>query len=203
MKKLILCGLLLMFCSFSTVSAATVGNALISRYLDGWPNFNVIDTALQFTDNGIIDSWSIYVESETSAGTSVIFQILRNSSANIYTIIGENEVTVGNTKGIQEFAIADAQKINYQSGDYIGWAFSGTPAFGFTQGDSENSIFHSHDPDTRITGVGQNIDVAEFYSPQRTYSISASTSPVPVPATLILFGMGLLGLTGFSRKKQK
>ncbi|NOX35630.1 MAG: PEP-CTERM sorting domain-containing protein [Deltaproteobacteria bacterium] len=204
MKKLIflLCSLLLMLCSFSNVSAATIGNALIERpSVDSWSNFNVIDTSLQLTDDGVIDSWSIRAQFNSDGGSNVYFQILRLTSADTYTIIGENEFMVGDTQNVQTFTVADSDKISYQSGDFIGWAFSGKATFGFA-GNTGNNILHSHSDNSRITGAGTVIDVANFWSTNRIYSISADTSPVPEPATMILFSIALIGLTGVSRKRQ-
>lgn len=60
-----------------------------------------------------------------------------------------------------------------------------------------------------------NISTIKFYSPYNSHfngfwpSIDnmvineSGASPVPEPATMLLFGLGILGLVGVSRKKQK
>ncbi|MCP3875229.1 MAG: hypothetical protein GY699_19005 [Desulfobacteraceae bacterium] len=212
MKKLLLslCSTFLMFCLFSTAMAATVGNTLEERrYVDGWSNFNVIDTSLQFSDSGKIDSWSIFFQhrlNDPLVGIAPIyFQVLRNVTGSTYEIIGENLFYGdGNNVGIQTFSVAEPDKITYEAGDYIGWAFDGYPVFGFDFG-GDTTLFPAADVNT--TGVGSVVTFT--YTDSRTYSISVETSAstetsaVPIPAAIVLLGSGLIGLLGINRKKRE
>ena len=174
----LLCAVFLVLFLFTIpVSAGLIGNSIISRStMDTWVNFNMIDLDLQFTDNGRIDSWSIYAQKTGD----VYLQVLRFDHDSIYEIIGQNYFVVNST-GALNFTIAAANQIQYQAGDYIGWSFTNPSVFGFdSTGDSVDWTISAN---SAITGVGNSVDFAGA-SGNREYSIAANTTPVPEPASI-------------------
>jgi len=52
-----------------------------------------------------------------------------------------------------------------------------------------------------LIGYYQDISGGSYYGAAAIDNVSAIASPVPEPATLFLFGLGILGIAGVSRKK--
>jgi len=76
------------------------------------------------------------------------------------------------------------------AGDLVGCWYS----------DANNGIFYINPPSDsgmiEVANVGENIIGSNWTA------TLASSNPVPEPATMVLFGFGILGLAGVSRKKK-
>ncbi|WDN91023.1 hypothetical protein BuS5_03995 (plasmid) [Desulfosarcina sp. BuS5] len=132
---------------------------------------------------------------------TVYLQTYKGIENNIFKVTGQNSFTVTNI-GLNTFTIADSDKIHYSVGDYVGWTFTNPAIIPFDFGGEEVRWTLQNQ---MVIGVGSTLTFPTTgpgspYNRNRIYSISAETSPIPVPATIWLFCSGLLGL-GFWRRK--
>ena len=83
------------------------------------------------------------------------------------------------------------------SNTLLGAAGTNYPRFGFRARGLENNDSYSF--------LGDTLTVSMIVSEPGDWIrvVTASTAPVPEPATMVIFGAGLLGLVGFARRKKK
>lgn len=69
--------------------------------------------------------------------------------------------------------------------------------------DSVNSISFNASAGTVYTILLGGYSGGDHYNPKEGYALNITTTPVPVPTALWLFGGALLSLTGVVRKKRQ
>ncbi len=206
MKKGFLASLAIGFLMLGMVgqsSAVTIGNSVIDRGgIDTATNFTMIDTNLMFTENGLIDEWTVW----TNGGSTIYLQTFEYISGDQYKLTGQNIVTTAGV-GLNTFAISGVDQIQAKIGEFIGWTNPvGTIEFDYigspTNLNTGPVLFDV--TANNITTVGDIFTANSSFLAglNRTYSISANVSPTPEPATLFLLGFGVLGLAGVSRKRE-
>lgn len=198
--------------------AVSVGNDAIERdFYDGANNFGVGFGSQTIGVDGTLTSWQTYA----SAGTIALLVLRPTLASNLFTLIGFDDET--STGGQQTF---DAD-INVQSGDILG-AFLGTgdisfsfntPGVNVCSGPGCDVYFSPNGGLTDLVGL-LNQTIAFSGSTDRTYSLNATITPdqnvfaaasptgqnvavAPLPAslTLLLAGIGGLGLIARRRKR--
>jgi len=84
------------------------------------------------------------------------------------------------------------------SGQYYSWSFSDPVALTASPSTFDGDVWGAFtlnfdNPETQ--------DAVETFSGDLVFSLDTDTSAVPEPATMLLFGLGLLGISAVSRKK--
>ncbi len=198
---------------FLLLTIASLALAVFSNFA-GATQFNVTFTqnsALQWTgvvdtatDTLSIQTWVVEGGSYwTPSTTPLAFKAYSASSTaytsfanlNFYDVPDNWDGTIGSNWGFLSDLLKSS--ISWNEGTFLGnnsrlgWGISHANDGSITTGPSVNHF--SYVP----LGAYNN---GSFWAD--TVVISSASAPVPEPATMLLFGIGLLGLAGVSRRKQ-
>lgn len=114
-------------------------------------------------------------------------------------LVGMNLSGFGETKSelessLSNFSLPTGWTVGVFDGELN---FGATPGYQFTPNDSSSFDFLMDKNYQNLVALGYTGD-GESYNP-----ISVNVSNVPEPATMLLFGTGLLGLAGVARRKKQ
>jgi hypothetical protein len=200
----------------TTISAGVPDSGIISReFRDGAGGINFIDLSSPISGDGWITSWSIFAQShgpwvDNTEPRQVGLVIFRNTGTG-YMVVGESSLETISTWD-RKYTFNDlGSGIQVKSGDYLGWYYpvqgdgtnnpGGVIAFDLAGG-THNVLFNTDWGSQPKLAVGDSAPYTAFTLQLRTYSINVSGTAVPVPASLLLLGSGLLGLVGLRRFKK-
>jgi len=173
--------------------AEMVGYASVPRSLsDTASKINFLDPSKSFTSSGTLTEWNLYAENLGDVSLRVWRPVTGG-----YELIGKNDYSIS-TLGAQSLSVGSGSEISVQANDIIGFHYAGTDSFpGIIPFDFVSVPGYVYElgwptPDTNVGGVLGNVGTAgqEF----RQYSLSATTTPVPEPVSILALGTGVLAL---------
>ncbi|CAK0877987.1 unnamed protein product, partial [Prorocentrum cordatum] len=146
--------------------------------LDAWTGFAQVDTRTSVSAAGTVTQFSYW----GGSSSPVYLQIMRPYSGNTYTLVGE-VYSPGTTVGATNYVSAN---IPVQAGDYLGWSFVGTAAFGFAGSpDACGTVRWNANGDGGQRTVGgtwtYNSGDCRSYDVCATIGSASTPSPTPYP----------------------
>jgi hypothetical protein len=213
MKKLGAVSFLATVLYFLVISGAHAsivgGNSIEQRTTrDGAANITFIDLNNTIQIDSTITGWNIWAQDYAvhwpySTAPRELKLIIFRSNYSSFEVVGKSgleKVSVWN----QSYHFDLTSPIDTLAGDFIGWYYPITnyPVPGglisFGGGASQTAFLYGDEM------LQSTPPLSSFTIENRTYSINVEGNPVPVPASLLLFGSGLAGLavTRLRRRKQ-
>lgn len=173
----------------------TFGNDAVSRaHTDTFSNISTVtDTVL--TEDGTITKWEVYIGEK--GDNAQVGLLLLDRNANGSYVIDEMDLRTVTSTGKLTFT----SSVTAESGQYLGFYMS-TAKVSFDIVGTGTAPHYQDDNNAGNPTIGATVPNAQPGSPDRVYSINATLTPVPVPASLPMLVMGVSGLWVLRRRAQ-
>lgn len=200
MKKiLLLCVTVSLFLLVGNVSASSLSMTSIIQFDDNFKIYLSTSDNINGFEFGSGNAWSSTFTPSTSlaAGVDYYLHVIGENGGGPGGFLGEFSITGGQHTFVNnsDFLVTNTTDWN---GNLTGWetpyialtdkGVNGTGSWRFNSAISESAHWIDANPGTGIYTT--------------YFSTKISANPVPEPATMFLFGIGLLGLAGISRRKK-
>lgn len=138
---------------------------------------------------GTVTSWQLFAK-----GTGGLALQMWRPTAGGFTLIGEHDVTVASV-GLFTFN-PGASGIQVEAGDVLGFRYNATTGIVASSFEPSSWRWTNWPWPGGVVAVGGFMAASNLVSPgpQREYSLQATVTPVPEPATMTALGLGALAL---------
>ncbi|MEM1236839.1 MAG: VPLPA-CTERM sorting domain-containing protein [Pseudomonadota bacterium] len=203
-RALVIAALAILNFSATAVHAATVGNDAVERgRYDTFGNFGLALTDVVSPNDGTITEWSVY----TSRGDLALLLLRPTGTAGEYTLV-DMDARIANPANNEPGVQTYASDITVSTGDVLG-LFLGTAKVSYEL-DSRPNVCNGLDCDVLYTNNGGLLNLGTLLnttiqfggSTDRTYSLNATITPVPLPAAGLMLLTAIGGLTLVRRRAQ-
>jgi len=211
MKKIILAvGIILSFCVSGLVQAAvppyttTQLTSLAHGSFYTWRiDLTDIKDEINLNDVSITDATITFYDISRSYDTSNLYvQLLDGTPSSGVTVYGDWD-NYGNT--FNDIPVGK-QLVKYTNADIPGYYSPSLPKLEYSFSSTNLSDLKGYILNDGIIGLGFDPD-CHFWDSKVTFSITTASSgnanSVPEPATMLLFGTGLIGLAGVKMRRKK